>query len=299
MNMITFSEHLSSINRLNNTSKTSSDSNQKTLITSPVSKLIMPDSELLKVSFTGKTSPADSKARRFLTDYENELNDNKNAKLKTDFELGKVTLDDIKPGADLSKKNLIYFDFVKHNKTDISGIILKETLLNSAVLNGVKISDEEHKADLTKAILDEAQMDYAQLDYANLKGAHLHAAKLNNASLIEANLESTQMNGAKFNEATMTNANLKYAWLMGAEFRGADLTDADFTHAQIKWTDFRGSWLLGADLKKSPAINSSKFNGAYYNNETKLPDDFKPEDHDMIFVPESKEEEFYTEFKSK
>ncbi|MDD3013431.1 MAG: pentapeptide repeat-containing protein [Candidatus Gastranaerophilales bacterium] len=298
MNVITFSGHVSSTDRSNSTAKTNSVSNQKIQAISPESKLIMPDSATLKVYFTGKTSPADSKARRFLIDYENELNDNKNAKLKTDFELGKVTLDDIKPGADLSGKNLIYFDFVKNNKMDISGSNLKETLLNRAILNNVTISDKKHKTDLTSAILNSAKLKNAKLSYAKLDKAHLHAADLTEADLTGTSIKSAQMNGTKFNKAVLNDVDLSYSWLIGAELNGAELKNVDLNHASLKWADFRNSWLLGANFEKSSAIEAAKFDGAYYNDKTKFPEEFDPDEHRMIFIGKKNIKEEYKNFKN-
>jgi len=296
MNVITFSGHVSSVDKFNSIAKTKSD--QEVQIPSQTSKLIMPDSATLKVYFTGKTSPADSKARRFLTDYENQLNDDKNAKLKTDFETGKVTLDDIKPGADLSEKNLIFFDFVKNDKMDISGIILKKALLNGAVLNGVKISDEQHKADLTSAVLNSAKFRKAELSYAKLNHVHIHNADLTEADLTGASIKSAQMNGVILNKAKLNKADLSFAWLHNAKLNGTDLTDADLTHAKLKHAEFKNAWLLGADFRDSSAIETANFDGAYYNDKTKFPEGFDPDEHRMLFIGKNNIEKEYKNFKN-
>jgi uncharacterized protein YjbI with pentapeptide repeats len=297
MKVIAFSGNFSSVNKSNNAAKADIVSYQKAQTSLPASKLIMPDSETLKVYFTSKTSRADSKARKLKAAFEREQEENPNAVFQNDFVKGSVTLDDIKPGAKLPKVNLMYFNFVENNVTDISGINFKEALLNESTLNGVKISDKQHKADLIGAVINGAKLRDTELSYAKLDEAHMHVADLTGANLTGAKL-SAQMNGTKFNKAVLNGATLNFAWLMGAKFNNAELANADLKGAEIKSAEFKNAWLLGADFKEAAAVESADFNGAYYNAKTKFPEGFNPEKRDMIFVPQGEEKEFYNKFKN-
>ncbi|MDD3012463.1 MAG: pentapeptide repeat-containing protein [Candidatus Gastranaerophilales bacterium] len=331
------------VNKSNDALKTNLNSNQNTQITQPESKLIMPDSALLKVSFTGSVF---SKIGDFFST-ENDLNpehkkfiiENKIISPKekiikfkeiygdrlegcpNDTQIpkkwGGITLDDIKPEANLSYKNLIGFDFVKNNKTDILGINLNQALLYKAILNGAQISDNQKSAKLSGAILDKAELNDAILNKALLKAAKLDKAQLNRAKLNDVNLYLTEMNRAELVEAELNNAYGFYTKFINADLTGAKLTNAnmfrpDLTgaalirtdlkgtrldEAELKLANFQGAWLGDTDLKNCININSAKFEGAYYNNNTKFPDEFNFEDHNMIFVPKSEEEEFYKDFK--
>jgi len=325
MNIVTFTGYSYPVDKTNNTVKTNLFSNQDIKTASPSSNLIMPDAKLLQVSFTGSmlskigdlfSSESDihPEYKKFILENKKISSDDKIIKLKgifgDDFEgcpndtqipkkFGGIKIADIKPGADLYRKNLIRFNFVENNLTDIRGINLSSALLCYAVLNGVQISDEDHKAILTGAFLNNAELNGAKLNWAELKAARLSEVQLNGAELENANLYLTdlsraKLNGAKLNDAKLYRARFIEADLEGAELKNTNLTwadlvranlkGADLTNADLLQTDFQGAWFNDADLKDSKNINTADFNGAYYNIRTKFPKDFNPDDHGMIFI---------------
>ncbi|MDD3012462.1 MAG: pentapeptide repeat-containing protein [Candidatus Gastranaerophilales bacterium] len=361
MRVTTFRGSLYPVNESNSISKTNLVSNQNTQTVLPASKLVIPDAALLKVSFAGSlfVSPEDRLfllERKFGHDLVNCPNGTQIPK-----NCGGFFLADIKPDANLSGKNLIRFNFVKKNKTNILGINLSNSLLCYAILNGVTISDKEHKANLSGAILKNAELNGAELNKANLSKANLNDAELIDAKLNGANLNEANINWADLTKAELKDANLNKAWLYGAnlngaclneakmngacliesklnrtklykvklndarlngaelraanlnraklikadlikaeliganmtgaDFKGANLNAAKLMDAELNGAIFENAWLLGVNFTDSKNINTAKFNGAFYNKQTKFPEEFNPKDHGMIFVPNDKERE--------
>jgi uncharacterized protein YjbI with pentapeptide repeats len=230
---------------------------------------------------------------------------------------GGISIKDIKSGANLSDKNLIRFNFVENDITDISGANLKQALLYKAILNGVKISDKRKITMLLGAIFDKAELNDAILNNATLKAVKLNKAQMNCAKLNDTYLYLTEMNGAKLVKAELNNSRGLYTKFIDADLTGAELINANLTRpyltratlvkadlngarldeAVMQSANFQEAWLCDADFRNSIGANSANFEWAYYNDDTKFPPDFDFEAHKMIFVPKDQEEEMYKCFK--
>jgi len=342
MNIVTFTGHLHPVNKSNNTAKTNPVLCQD-VPTIPATKLVMPDSELLKVSFTGgmlskignlfsKEANLYPEYKKFILESEMLSAEKKITKLKEIFgdslegcpndtqipkKWGGITLDNIKPDANLQRKNLIGFNFVENNKTNIIGINLNQTLLYKTILNGIEISNSQKTTRLEGAILDKAELndviliktilkatsfDKAQLNRAKLNQAHLIQTKLSRAELVDAELDNVlgvftkfvdaDLTGAKLTNASLTRPDLTRAALIRTDLKGTRIAEGD-----LHLANFQGAWLGDTNLNGCVNINSAKFEGAYYNSNTVFPDEFNFEDHNMVFVPKEQEEEFYDYFK--
>lgn len=106
----------------------------------------------------------------------------------------------------------------------------------------------------------------------NLSTADLSGADLSNAKLFGADLSGANLIGADLNCANLFNTNLSSADLKDADLSGANCTCAN---------------LVNADLR-SAILSKTQLAGARYcrdaNIETWFPDDFAPEEHDMIEI---------------
>lgn len=102
---------------------------------------------------------------------------------------------------------------------------------------------------------------------------------------IEKNIISTdilEFYGAHMINFRFKNATLKNARLDRSDFRGAvmdnvDLTNTTLKNAMLRNADFTTAILTGANLE-----------GAIYDGRTKWPEDFKIEEHKMIYDPKKK-----------
>ncbi|QEI43990.1 Secreted effector protein PipB2 [Dolichospermum sp. UHCC 0315A] len=213
---------------------------------------------------------------------------------------------------DLRDTNLYHANLSSAN---LSGADLTNTCLDGAIFKNVIIDDKtkiHKKYYLISQILNEevvvvnlfgvdligANLDGANLTKANLSNAKLHEVRVNNASniyqneilitrlkkaiLTEANLENANLSradlrGADLTEANLTeanleNANLSRADLTGANLRGSNLTRCRIRDANFSKVDFRNTDLSNTKTK----LTGANLRGAYYNNETKFPEEFDP-----------------------
>ena len=104
----------------------------------------------------------------------------------------------------------------------------------------------------------------ANLREFDLSGDNLSQANLFNAHLFNTNLEWADLQGANLQNAYLKKANLQGAKLIRANLRGANLTEAML----------KGAILHAADLR-----------GAKYNQDTKWPTDFDPEQAGAVLLP--------------
>lgn len=164
-------------------------------------------------------------------------------------------------------------------------VILRDAVLSYTDMAGADLSSvdlrgaELHKAKLSEANLHEAGLNWAELNRADLSEANLAKANLIGADLSKANLDRADLsgailNGANLSQAHLSQANLSYADLNWADLRQADLRQVDLSYANLGWANFKE-----ADL--SQAI----LTGALYNNSTGWPDDFSPQAHGCVLVP--------------
>lgn len=173
--------------------------------------------------------------------------------------------------------------------TDISGADLMDTDLHGSELRGAKLRKTKlrradlHNTDLTDADMQgadlrEASLSWAELNGCNLKGSDLRKANLmgsvlKNANLKQANLNRANLNGANLRQADLTKATIKNADLNWAVLRGANLSQANLSRANLGW-----AVLIDADLSKAVLKK------ARYNEHTKWPEDFSPEEAGCVFV---------------
>jgi uncharacterized protein YjbI with pentapeptide repeats len=105
---------------------------------------------------------------------------------------------------------------------------------------------------------------------ADLRGADLRGALLHRANLGNADLRGADLRGADLSEAEARSAGL-----FGANLSGADLNGALLFWANLDSADLRGADLRGADLSRAK-LTKAKFDGAYYNENTRWPESFTP-----------------------
>lgn len=113
------------------------------------------------------------------------------------------------------------------------------------------------------AFSDFSNMD---LSYINLSEQALYGCDFSNTKFHGADLRN-----ANLSDSVLKNANLDYAYISGAIFTGADLSNAHLQGADMN------AYVLGADFE------DANLSGATYNSDTVFPDDFEPNEHNMIF----------------
>jgi uncharacterized protein YjbI with pentapeptide repeats len=152
-----------------------------------------------------------------------------------------------------------------------------ETLLRFLDEAGVTKKDKPvihfEKADLSKIDLNQTVLPALDLSKADLREANLSRARLREANLTETILYWANLTETNLNEANLTEAKLRKANLTEATLYRANLTEANLIEA-----DLRGALLAGADLRRADLT------GARYNDATKWPEDFNPEEAGAIEV---------------
>ncbi|MDP6771926.1 MAG: pentapeptide repeat-containing protein, partial [Anaerolineales bacterium] len=93
-------------------------------------------------------------------------------------------------------------------------------------------------------------------------------AYLNGANMLSAKLEKTVLVRVNF-----TGANLCKANMSGADLRNANLRNANLYEANLDGANLRGASLVGSNLGKI------SMQGATYDESTKWPVNFDPEDY--------------------
>jgi uncharacterized protein YjbI with pentapeptide repeats len=150
-------------------------------------------------------------------------------------------------GANLSGANLrdAHLNGAGLRHVDLSGADLSRAFL------GVYPWGWENEGDEDPLILAESDLRHAILNGANLSEAYLANTDLNYAKLRGANLSKAYLSDAYLNGADLTNANLSHADLFNAELRYADLTEANLTKADPQSADFSYANLTKADLSNT------------------------------------------------
>lgn len=169
-------------------------------------------------------------------------------------------------GADLAEVDLHGSELrgARLRKTKLRGSDLRKTDMTNADLQG---------ADLREASLSWAEMEGCNLRKSDLRRANLMGSTLKNADLEGANLNKANLNGANLSHANLMKASLKNADLNWAVLQGADLTKTNLSRANLGWADLIDAILKETILKK-----------ARYNEHTKWPADFSPEEAGCVFV---------------
>lgn len=172
---------------------------------------------------------------------------------------------------DISGANLV--------EADLHGSELREAKLRKTRLQGADLRQADlTKADLQGADLRDASLAWADLNGCNLKGSDLKRANLMGSEMKKANLQQANLTRANLNGVNLSQANLSQAKLIEADLNwalltGADLSQANLSEANLGWAD-----LIKADLSRA------KLNKARYNEQTKWPEGFSPEEAGCILV---------------
>jgi|LakMenE01Jun11ns_1017448.scaffolds.fasta_scaffold9918650_2 uncharacterized protein YjbI with pentapeptide repeats len=120
---------------------------------------------------------------------------------------------------------------------------------------------------------------------ANFEGVEkfvLQEAEFQSAKCQEANFQGVNLRGAQFQGADLKNANLKSTVLRGARLEGANLRNTNLQFADFHECTLEGAKLQEANLTECKDWNIAKWIGAEYDQNTKFPDDFIPENYGLI-----------------
>jgi uncharacterized protein YjbI with pentapeptide repeats/menaquinone-dependent protoporphyrinogen IX oxidase len=172
---------------------------------------------------------------------------------------------------DISDADLMEMDL---HGSELHGAKLRRTKLKGADLRKTDLTDADlQEADLREASLGWADLNRSNLSGSNLKKANLIGSELKYANLSQANLNRANLNGANLSHSNLRGASLKNADLNWAILNGANLSKANLTRANLGWADLTNANLSKANLKE-----------ARYNEHTKWPTDFSPEEVGCVFV---------------
>ena len=123
-------------------------------------------------------------------------------------------------------------------------------------------------AELAGAVLTGTVLDDAMLMLANQEGGSLLNASLRRIDGRGARLGRAKFIGADLRDAALKGADLAWANLCGADLRGSDLRHANLQQAFLWYADLRDARLAHCRLQ-----------GARYNESTRWPRGFRPEQH--------------------
>lgn len=134
--------------------------------------------------------------------------------------------------------------------------------------------------DLSALKMNGILFSMADLAYANLNGVEINNAVLRSARLFRATLYTAQckqadfrgadLNGASFNKAECSQADFRGMKATNTSFRNANLQKSRFNYLYCQGCNFQNADLRGADLTGGFILNS-RFKGALFNSETRLP----------------------------
>lgn len=143
--------------------------------------------------------------------------------------------------------------------------------------------------------ISEYRIDLAYLDFEGvslprvlLDSSHWTFVNASSANFLQANISSSAIYLSDF-----IGTDLSYATIINTTFRGSKLIGAKLTFAKILNTKFYSTHLIGADLSNTTlycsdfsrvSLLAASFSNAKYNSETKFPENFDPEMHNMVLV---------------
>ncbi|MBK8465754.1 MAG: pentapeptide repeat-containing protein [Chloracidobacterium sp.] len=129
---------------------------------------------------------------------------------------------------------------------------------------------------LDRAYLEDRDLSDAMFENANLEGICWMGTVLRNA-----NLKNADLYWASLFTSDLSGANLEMANLQGADLKEVNLRGANLRSANLGLDNLGGSTQLeAADLRD---VTNANFNGARYDSRTKFPDNFDPQNHNMVF----------------
>jgi uncharacterized protein YjbI with pentapeptide repeats len=106
-----------------------------------------------------------------------------------------------------------------------------------------------------------------QLLPLEMQGADLRFSQIESTDL----LGGADLRGAKLDYAMLSSSNLRNADLSGASLVGAELRSAQFNGTRIAKTNFSEADLRGVDLRYTRDWKDANFQGARYDERTRLP----------------------------
>lgn len=236
--------------------------------------------------------------------------------LKQEYPIYKVRVDGVTSSIELPQANLAYANLAHADLTeanldganlsgaDLTGATLDKihpnvgedalirTNLSKSILRGASLIGANLRgSDLTEADLRETTLIEARLSQARLIGANLEGSWLNKADLKGSILRQADLSDADLTEANLSKANLSGANLSKAKLEKTDFSEADLSGADIRGVDLTDVRLGGADLRSATLNNATglmeaELVDAIYNNETRFPDGFNPQEKAMKYDPD-------------
>lgn len=146
----------------------------------------------------------------------------------------------------------------------------------------------------------------ADLSKLNLPKARTILAKLNNANLFKTDLSKSVFHGALFTGANLVGTNFENANLESSQFIDVITENTNFEKTDLRSTVFSGDFgpnttLEGANIIRANLRNANLKNvnlvGAIYDEDTKFPRTFDPEEFDLLEIRNGKSYEKCFDFK--
>ena len=132
------------------------------------------------------------------------------------------------------------------------------------------------RAQLSGLSLQGANLSGAQMQGAGLSGAQMQGAYFNEAQMQGADLKLAQMQGAYFFHAQMQESDLNWAQMQGAVLTFAQMQGAFFYKAQMQganfiWTQMQGAYFIDAQMQ-GVILSDTSVQGALLDTEmTEMP----------------------------
>lgn len=189
-------------------------------------------------------------------------------------------------------------------------VSFQEADLDEADFANSEVDDSSFKeADLFRADFNNMHLSNSSFENSNLVRANLKGASLENVSLKGANLSSADLRGTDLRDVIIEDTNLKNAIysldtkfpagfspkknkmlligpgsdLLRAKLSSVNLISENLSNTNLKRANLKGANLRDADLTGATLTNADLEN-AIYNVNTKFPDDFDPNQHEMYFI---------------
>ena len=128
-----------------------------------------------------------------------------------------------------------------------------------------------------------ADLSHRELADLELAGMRLSRVDFSRSNLDRVHFQYTDLRQASFRDACLRETRFYHAHLRGVDFATADLRDADLSRAILREADLAGADLRGANLTGA-ILADAQLEGALYNDETRWPVGFDPDDHGVIRV---------------
>ncbi|MBD2597792.1 pentapeptide repeat-containing protein [Nostoc spongiaeforme FACHB-130] len=186
-----------------------------------------------------------------------------------------VKLDNVNFGkANLYCAKAISCSFIRANLTEAN---LERSSFYAVDLSNATLE----KVILSQSSLGDVKLDMANLSEADLSSTYIHNCNFNNANLSRAKLIKAELWGVQFENVNLSNSNFSEAKLENCNLSGADLRGADLSKASLTLPESLNKLkLFGFDIQQMFGANMT---GAYYNKNTKFPDDFNPKLLGMVY----------------